>query len=52
MEYKAQLTMKEVKSMSWISDAYLVILFGLAPIVASIVLGTYWLKNERFPWEK
>ena len=27
-------------------------IFGLAPIVLSIVLGFYWLKNERLPWEK
>lgn len=27
-------------------------IFGLTPIVLSIIFGFYWLKHERFPWEK
>lgn len=38
--------------MEWMNDMLVIILVGLANIVASVGLGSYWLKHERFPWEK
>ncbi|GAK11529.1 hypothetical protein JCM19039_1231 [Geomicrobium sp. JCM 19039] len=33
-------------------DMTLLLVFCLVPVVLSFVLGGYWLKHERFPWEK
>ncbi|MEC5423276.1 hypothetical protein QGM71_07150 [Virgibacillus sp. C22-A2] len=38
--------------MGWIADVWLLLLVGGLPTVLSILLGVYWLKHERFPWEK
>ncbi|MBM7631362.1 hypothetical protein JOD17_000453 [Geomicrobium sediminis] len=35
-----------------LGDLTLLMVVCLLPIVASFVLGGYWLKHERFPWEK
>lgn len=31
---------------------HLIVIFCVAPIFLSILLGAYWLKYERFPWQK
>ncbi|WP_280637169.1 hypothetical protein [Alkalihalobacillus sp. BA299] len=38
--------------MGWLGDMFVIVLVGLINIIAAIILGTYWLKNERYPWEK
>lgn len=38
--------------MSWFTDMFWIWLFGAAPIILSLVFGTYYLRNDRFPWEK
>ncbi len=38
--------------MEWLANIWVILLVGGLPTVLSVTLGTYWLKNERFPWEK
>lgn len=38
--------------MGWLTNMIWLWIFGLIPIILSIVFGVYWLKNERFPWER
>lgn len=38
--------------MEWLAGMWFIVLIGGLPTVLSIVFGLYWLKNERFPWEK
>jgi len=38
--------------MDWIINLWPLILVGGLPTVLSVTLGVYWLKNERYPWEK
>lgn len=38
--------------MNWFIDMFLIWLFGAIPIILSLVFGTYYLRNDRFPWEK
>ncbi len=38
--------------MEWLAGIWFIVLVGGLPTVLSIVFGLYWLKNERFPWEK
>lgn len=38
--------------MDWFTDMFFIILVGSINILAAIFLGGYWLKYERFPWEK
>lgn len=38
--------------MAWFTDMIWLWIFGLTPVILSIVSGVYWLKKERFPWEK
>lgn len=38
--------------MNWFTEMFWIWLFGAAPIILSLVFGTYYLRNDRFPWEK
>ncbi len=38
--------------MAWLTNMIWLWIFGLTPVVLSIVFGVYWLRNERFPWER
>lgn len=37
--------------MAWFTNMIWLWIFGLTPVVLSLVFGVYWLRNERFPWE-
>ncbi|WP_404356433.1 hypothetical protein [Cytobacillus firmus] len=38
--------------MGWLADMYVIVIVGILNIAGALILGTYWLKHERYPWEK
>jgi hypothetical protein len=38
--------------MGIIADMYIIVLVCLLNIFGAVFLGTYWLKHEKYPWEK
>jgi hypothetical protein len=38
--------------MEWLTDMSVIVFVSLVNIAAAVFLGFYWLKNERYPWEK
>jgi len=38
--------------MEWLMDMSVIVLVCAVNMIAAVILGVYWLKNERYPWEK
>lgn len=38
--------------MNLLTDMFVIWLFGAIPVILSLVFGIYYLRNDRFPWER